>query len=44
MHQTVFKSYRLVLPEKAYDMWLEIARGLEKDGYEVEKQFPLELV
>lgn len=28
---------------KAYDMWLEIACGLEKDGYEVEKQFPLEL-
>lgn len=28
---------------KAYDMWLEIAYGLEKDGYEVEKQFPLEL-
>ncbi len=27
---------------KAYDMWLEIACGLEKDGYEVEKQFPLE--
>lgn len=27
---------------KAYDMWLEIARGLEKDGYEVEKQSSLE--
>ena len=28
---------------KAYDMWLEIARDLEKEGYEVEKQLPLEL-
>ena len=28
---------------KAYDMWLEIARGLEKDGYEIEQRFPLEL-
>ncbi len=28
---------------KAYDMWLEIAHDLEKDGYEVEKKFPLEL-
>lgn len=28
---------------KAYDIWLDIARDLEKDGYEVEKQFPLQL-
>ncbi|MDE7261070.1 MAG: tetratricopeptide repeat protein, partial [Oscillospiraceae bacterium] len=28
---------------KAYDMWLEIARDLEKEGYEIEKRFPLEL-
>ena len=27
---------------KAHDMWLEIARGLEKDGCDIEKQFPLE--
>ena len=28
---------------KAYDMWLAIARDLEKDGYEVEKNYPFEL-
>ena len=28
---------------KAYDMWLWIARDLEKDGYDVEMAFPLEL-
>ena len=27
---------------KAYDTWLAIARNLEKDGYEVEKNYPLE--
>ena len=29
--------------DKAYEVWLWIARDLEKDGYEIEKQFPLEL-
>lgn len=29
--------------DKAYDMWLGIARDLEKEGYEAEKQFPLKL-
>ena len=29
--------------DKAYDVWMWIARDLEKDGYEIEKQFPLEL-
>ena len=28
---------------RARDMWFDLARDLEKDGYEVEKQFPLEL-
>lgn len=28
---------------KAYDTWIEIAHDLERDGFEVEKQFPLEL-
>lgn len=29
--------------DKAYEVWLWIARDLEKDGCEIEKQFPLEL-
>lgn len=29
--------------DKAYDIWLAIARDLEKDGYEVEKNYPFEL-
>lgn len=29
--------------DKAYDMWLAIARDLEIRGYEVEKNYPLEL-
>lgn len=29
--------------DKAYDVWLGIAHDLEKEGYEVEKKFPLEL-
>ena len=29
--------------DKAYEVWLGIARDLEKDGCEIEKQFPLEL-
>lgn len=28
---------------KAYDIWIDIARDLEEDGYEIEKQFPMEL-
>ncbi len=28
---------------RAYDIWIETARNLEEDGYDVEKQFPLEL-
>ena len=28
---------------RAYDIWIETARNLGEDGYEVEKQFPLEL-
>lgn len=27
---------------RAYEIWLEIARGLEKDGCDIEEQFPLE--
>ena len=29
--------------DKAYDTWIAIAHDLEKDGYEVEKNYPLEL-
>ena len=29
--------------DKAYDIWIWIARDLEKEGYEIEKDFPLEL-
>ena len=28
---------------KAYDIWIWVAHDLEKEGFEIEKQFPLEL-
>lgn len=29
--------------DKAYDIWIWVAHDLEKEGFEIEKQFPLEL-